>query len=360
MEKIFLMVDISEKVRQKALVPQVDTKKIGILILNLGTPEGTDYWSIRAYLKEFLSDRRVIEMPRLLWWFILNGIILTKRPFAKGKDYASIWNMEKNESPLKTVTRSQAEKLHNVLNSTFPDQIIVDWAMRYGKPAISEKLNILSEQGCERILLLPLYPQYSAATSATACDHAFKALQSMRWQPSIRIVPPYYDDPVYIDALADSIRKNLDNLDFEPEILLISFHGVPQSYILQGDPYDRHCLTTFYLLQEKLERSDAAMKMTYQSRFGKQVWLQPYTSDTIKDLAQKGIKRIAVAAPGFSADCLETLEELDKENRKYFLDNGGEKFAYLPALNDSDEGMKVITSLVLRELQGWLPSREFC
>ena len=348
------MTGIAEKVRKKALGSPIETKHIGVLLLNLGTPEGTDYWSIRAYLKEFLSDRRVIEMPRPLWWFILNGFILTKRPFTKGKDYETIWNREKNESPLKTITRSHADKLGLYLKDRYGDQIITDWAMRYGKPSIADRLQVLQNQGCDRILLVPLYPQYSAATTATACDHAFKALQKMRWQPSVRVAPPYYDQPVYIDALEQSIDRHKSVLGFEPEILLVSFHGVPQQYILKGDPYDQHCLTTFYLLQEKLGLDDQTMLLTYQSRFGNQPWLQPYTSSTLKSLAQKGIRKIAVIAPGFSADCLETLEELDKENRHYFLDNGGEHFAYLPALNDSDDGMTVIRSIVERELRGWL------
>ncbi len=236
--------DKAQSVLKNALCPPVNCGKVGVLLLNLGTPEGTDYQSMRAYLKEFLSDRRVIEKPRLLWWFILNFIILRKRPHTKGKDYDTIWNKEKNEGPLKTITRSQAEKLIARLTPRFGDKIVVDWAMRYGFPAIDARLKVLLEQGCDRILLVPLYPQYAAATSATACDHAFRALMTMRWQPTIRVAHPYYDQPTYIDALAKCMQQDLAKLDFEPEIVLVSFHGEPKDYILKGDPYDQHCMMT--------------------------------------------------------------------------------------------------------------------
>ncbi|NIX77983.1 ferrochelatase [Microvirga terricola] len=328
--------------------------RIGVLLLNLGTPEGTDYWSMRRYLKEFLSDRRVIETPRLLWWPILNLIILTTRPGRKGRDYASIWNNERDEGPLKTITRAQAEDLAAHLKGIAGDKVTVDWAMRYGKPEIRQRLQALLEQGCDRILLVPLYPQYSAATSATACDHAFRALMDMRWQPTIRVSPPYHDDSVYIDAVVSSMKRDLAKLPFEPEVILVSFHGVPKEYLLKGDPYHCHCVKTWRLMREAFGWPEDKFRMSFQSRFGPDEWLQPYTDETVKALAESGVKRMAIVAPGFSADCLETLEELDVENREIFLHHGGEQFAYLPCLNDSEDGMRVIRSIAERELQGWL------
>lgn len=334
--------------------PQVRAGRLGVLIMNLGTPEATSYWPMRAYLREFLSDQRVIETPRWLWWPILNLIILQTRPKKKGRDYDLIWNKARNEGPLKTITRSQAEQAQEHLRSIAGDRVVVDWAMRYGKPAVQPAIENLLAQGCDRILLVPMYPQYSAATSATACDKAFEALMELRWQPSVRVAPPYHDDPVYIDALAESMRKELGKLDFEPEMILSSFHGVPRKYLLQGDPYHCHCAKTSRLLRETLGWPAERWKLTFQSRFGPDEWLQPYTDETVKGLAQSGVKRMAIVAPGFSADCLETLEELDGENREIFEHNGGEQFAYLPCLNDSDEGMRVINHVVARELQGWL------
>lgn len=334
--------------------PPVKAGRLGVLLMNLGTPEATDYRSMRAYLKEFLSDRRVIETPRWLWWPLLNLVILQTRPSKKGRDYDTIWNKEKNEGPLKTITRSQAEQASEHFKDIAGDRVVVDWAMRYGKPAVKPAIENLLAQGCDRILLVPLYPQYSAATSATACDKAFEALMQMRWQPSVRVAPPYHDDPVYIDALARSMRKSLAALDFEPEMILASFHGVPRKYLLQGDPYHCHCAKTSRLLRETLGWPEDRWKLTFQSRFGPDEWLQPYTDETVKAMAEKGVKRLAIVAPGFSADCLETLEELDGENREIFEHNGGEQFAYLPCLNDSEEGMAVINHIVARELQGWL------
>jgi protoporphyrin/coproporphyrin ferrochelatase len=334
--------------------PPVKGGRIGVLLLNLGTPEATDYWSMRRYLKEFLSDRRVIETPRLLWWPLLNLIILSTRPKRKGRDYATIWNKERNEGPLKTVTRSQAEQLAVHLKDVAGDQVSADWAMRYGYPAMRERLQALLDQGCDRILLVPLYPQYAAATSATACDHAFRALMDMRWQPTVRVSPPYYDDDVYIDAIASSMTRHLAGLAFEPEVILVSFHGVPKEYLLKGDPYHCHCVKTWRLLRERMGWPQDRFRLSFQSRFGPDEWLQPYTDETVKALAERGVKRIAIVAPGFSADCLETLEELNVENRHIFLEHGGEEFAYLPCLNDSPDGMRVITRIVERELQGWV------
>ena len=332
--------------------PSAPHGRVGVLLLNLGTPDGTSYWPMRRYLKEFLSDRRVIEVPMWKWWPILNLIILTVRPSKKGKDYASIWNTEKDEGPLKTITRNQAKRLADRLQGN--SRIVVDWAMRYANPSTESRINALKEQGCDRILLVPLYPHYAAATSATACDQAFRALLKMRWQPAVRVAPSYHDDPAYIDALARSMKKSLARLDFEPEKIIATFHGMPEEYLRKGDPYHCHCQKTSRLLRHKLGIAPDRWLTTFQSRFGNDPWLQPYTDKTVEALARSGIKRLALVAPGFSADCLETLEELDVENRHYFEGNGGEKYAYLPALNDSEEGIDVIEAIVRRELMGWI------
>ncbi len=332
--------------------PPAPSGRVGVLIVNLGTPEGTDYWSIRRYLKEFLSDRRVIETPRPIWLPILEFILLT-RPRARGRDYESIWNRERNEGPLKTITRLQSEKLRLALGNLEPD-VVVDWAMRYGLPAIGERLNALKAGGCDRILVIPLYPQYCAASTATVGDKVFEALASMRWQPALRMAAPYFDDPIYIDALATSIRDGLANLDFEPEVVLASYHGIPQAYFDQGDPYYCHCAKTTRLLGEALKVDGERLKMTFQSRFGRAEWLKPYTADTISELASSGVKRVVVVTPGFAADCLETLEEIRVENASYFREAGGERFAAIPCLNDSVEGVAVIEAVARRELKGWV------
>jgi protoporphyrin/coproporphyrin ferrochelatase len=334
--------------------PSAPAGRIGVLLMNLGTPEATDYWSMRRYLKEFLSDRRVIETSRLVWWPLLNLVILTTRPGRKGRDYDTIWNREANEGPLKTITRAQADKLAEHLAGLAGGRVSVDWAMRYGKPEVGARIQALLDQGCDRILLVPLYPQYSAATSATACDQAFRALMEMRWQPTVRVSPPYHDDPVYIEAVVASMRRELAKLSFEPEVILVSFHGVPKEYLLKGDPYHCHCVKTWRLMREAFGWSPDRFRMSFQSRFGPDEWLKPYTDETVKGLAESGVKRMAIVAPGFSADCLETLEELNGENREIFLHHGGESFAYLPCLNDGEEGMQVIRHIVERELKGWL------
>jgi ferrochelatase len=335
--------------------PAARVGQVGVLIVNLGTPEATDYWSMRRYLKEFLSDRRVIETPRWLWWPILNLVILSRRPSVKGKDYDAIWNKELNEGPLKTITASQGRKLQQRLDrapTTRP--VMVDWAMRYGKPSISSRLHALQEAGCDRILLVPLYPQYCAATSATVCDKAFDALKGMRWQPTLRVAAPYFDDPAYIDALAASTRAALAKLDFEPEVILASFHGIPKDYLDRGDPYHCHCAKTTRLLRQALGLNDKKLRMSFQSRFGVQEWLRPYTDQTVKALAAEGVKRLAVITPGFAADCLETLEEIAVENAEYFHAAGGEKFAAVPCLNDSEEGLAALETVARRELSGWI------
>jgi protoporphyrin/coproporphyrin ferrochelatase len=345
---------LTETPRRPADHPPVKSGHIGVLLVNLGTPEATDYWSMRRYLKEFLSDRRVIETPRLLWWPALNLIILSRRPQRKGRDYEAIWNKERNESPLKTITRSSAEKLGQALAATEATQrCLVDWAMRYGKPAIGERLAALQTAGADRILLVPQYPQYCAATTATVCDEAFDALKRMRWQPTLRVAPPYHDDPTYIDALAQSLRRALAALNFIPEVILVSFHGIPRAYFDKGDPYYCHCAKTWRLLREAMGRDAEHMPMSFQSRFGPTEYLQPYTDATVKALAARGVRRLVVVTPGFAADCLETLEEIGVENARYFRDAGGERFAAIPCLNDSEEGMRVIEQRVRRELQGW-------
>jgi ferrochelatase len=332
--------------------PDAPHGRVGVLLLNLGTPDGTDYWSMRRYLKEFLSDRRVIEVPRWKWWPILNLIILTVRPGRKGKDYETIWNNERNEGPLKTITRSQAEKLAEAFAGD--PRIVVDWAMRYANPTTDSRIRALKDQGCDRILLVPLYPQYAAATTATACDQAFRTLMKMRWQPAVRVAPSYHDDPAYIEAVAASMRRDLAKLDFEPEVIIATFHGMPQAYLEHGDPYHCQCQKTSRLLRSAMGWPEDKWLTTFQSRFGNDPWLQPYTDETVTRLAKDGVKRLVLVAPGFSADCLETLEELDGENRHYFEENGGQKYAYLPALNDSEEGLRVIENVVRSELKGWI------
>jgi protoporphyrin/coproporphyrin ferrochelatase len=331
--------------------PATRSGRIGVLLLNLGTPDGTGYWPMRRYLKQFLSDRRVIEVPAWKWWPILHLIILILRPARKGKDYAKIWNQERNEGPLKTITRSLCEKLRAALADGC---VMVDWAMRYASPTTAERLAHLAAQGCDRILLVPLYPQYAAATTATACDEAFRVLMALRWQPAIRVSPPYYDDPVYIDAVAAAIGEHLAALHFKPDAIIASFHGMPQAYLEHGDPYHCQCQKTSRLLREKLGVAAAAWHTTFQSRFGWDPWLKPYTIEEVARLARAGIKNVAVVAPGFAADCLETLEELDMVNRATFLANGGVNFAYVPCLNDSPLGAKVIETMVRRELGGWM------
>ncbi len=332
--------------------PNIEIGKVGVLLVNLGTPDGTDKVSMRRYLKEFLSDRRVIETPRIIWWPVLNGIILNTRPKKSGALYASIWNNERNESPLRTFTREQGKKLALALVD-LPD-VVVDWAMRYGKPSIASRLDYLKEKGCERILIYPLYPQYSATTTATVNDKTFDALKEMRWQPALRTVPPYFDRPAYIDALANSIEHHLEGLDFEPERVICSYHGIPKSYFEKGDPYYCHCMKTSRLLEERLGWEEGRLMTTFQSLFGPEEWLKPYTDKTVEKLAEEGIKNIAVLNPGFVSDCLETLEEIAGEVADAFRAAGGEKFTHIPCLNASKDGMKVFETVVRNELKGWI------
>lgn len=332
--------------------PAVKIGKVGVMLVNLGTPDGTETAPMRRYLKEFLSDRRVIETPKLLWWPILNGVILNTRPKKSGKAYAQIWDKERNESPLRTFTRAQGEKLAVAMQDH--QNVIVDWAMRYGNPSMDSVLTRLREQGCERILCFPLYPQYAAATTASVNDKLFECLMKTRYMPALRTVPQYHDEPVYIEALARSIETHLATLSFEPEVVVASYHGIPLSYFKKGDPYHCHCMKTTRLLRERLGWPKEKLITTFQSRFGPQEWLQPYTDKTLEKMAKDGIKSVAVFNPGFVSDCLETLEEIAGEAGEIFHHAGGVNFSHIPCLNDSEEGMAVIEHMVRRELQGWV------
>ena len=333
--------------------PQAPCGKIGVLLVNLGTPDAADPASVRRYLKEFLTDPRVIEDQDLLWKLVLNGIVLRFRPRRRARDYEKIWNRERNESPIKTITRSQAEKLASTLDP-LGHGIAVDWAMRYGNPSIAARIAHLLARGCERLLVIPLYPQYCAATTATVCDEVFRALAPLRHQPALRVAPPYFNDAIYIEALASSTSAELARLPFKPDVILASFHGVPKAYIESGDPYEAHCAETMRLLRNALAMDESKLITTFQSRFGRGKWLEPATIETVRSLAKRGVKSIAVITPGFAADCLETLEEIAVENAHVFRRHGGENFAAIACLNDSAPGMLVIWQLAMRELKGWV------
>ncbi len=333
--------------------PRLPPARIGVLLLNLGTPDATDYWSMRRYLSEFLSDRRVIDYPAWLWQPLLQLVILSKRPFSKAKEYRAIWNTELDESPLKTVTRSQAAKLAERFAARHP-QVLVDWAMRYGNPSIPSVLRRMVEQGCRRVLLMALYPQYAAPTTATAYDKAFDTLKTLKWQPAVRTLGPYHDHPTYIRLLAESIRTHLSGLDFTPDLLLMSYHGVPKRFLLEGDPYHCHCQKTSRLVREALGWPPEKVMVVFQSRFGREEWLQPYLDETLAELPAKGFKKIAVISPAFVTDCLETLEEIATAGKETFLSAGGERFTYIPCLNDTDAHIDLLEELALGELAGWL------
>ena len=324
--------------------PSVQTGRIGVLLVNLGSPKTATSKDVRTYLKEFLSDRRVVEIPPLLWQPILRGIILTTRPRKSAHAYAQIWT--EDGSPLTVITRKQAESLKDKLG----DEVLVDWAMRYGEPAITSKIVAMKTAGCDRILVAPLYPQYSGATTATVMDAVARALSGMRWQPALRTLPPYHDDPAYIGALAQSIETNLAGLPFSPDVILASFHSMPERTLHLGDPYHCQCRKTARLLSEALGRP---LAVSFQSRLGRAKWLEPATDATLGSLPRSGSKKVAVVAPGFAADNLETLEEIAIRGRQTFLDAGGTDFAYLPCLNDSEPGISMLTSLLSRQLAGW-------
>ena len=333
--------------------PPIPPRKTGLLLINLGTPEATDYWSMRRYLKEFLSDRRVIDVNPALWWLILNGIILNFRPQKSGHAYEKIWNKELNESPLKTFTRAQADALRIELGAG--DELLVDWAMRYGKPALGDKLKELKQKGCERILLFPLYPQYSAATTATALDKAYQHLRNMRWQPAIRTVPPYYDQAAYIKAAASTLKSYMKKLSWKPDRILIAFHGLPREYLNKGDPYHCHCQKSARLIRKELGLSEEYAQIVFQSRFGKTEWLKPYAQDTVESLPAAGVKNLLIISPGFSSDCVETLEELAIGLKETFEENGGENFAVVPCLNASAPSIAMLAEIARNELKGWPP-----
>lgn len=328
--------------------PPVQSGRVGMLLVNLGTPDAPEVGPVRRYLAEFLSDRRVVEIPPIAWQPILRGIILNTRPKKSAHAYSQVWTEE--GSPLAVITRKQTE----AMQEAFGERVKVDWAMRYGTPSIPERLQALMDAGCERILLAPLYPQYSAATTATVVDKAADKLRTMRWQPALRTLPAYHDDPAYIEALEADLTRQLDALDFQPEVLLLSFHGMPERTLHLGDPYHCHCQKTSRLLQERLKRRDLRIRTTFQSRFGPAKWLEPATDTVIGEEVAKGTKRLAIAAPGFSADCLETLEELAIQGRDQFLEGGGDSFAALSCLNTSEAGLIMLETILRRELSGWI------
>jgi len=325
--------------------PAIPARKVGVLLLNLGTPDAAEPRAVRRYLKEFLSDRRVVEIPQIVWQPILRGAVLTTRPKKSAHAYSQVWT--EDGSPLAAITKAQALALRDA----FGEGVLVDWAMRYGRPAIGERLQGMKDAGCDRILLAPLYPQYCAATTATANDKAFAHLAGMRWQPAIRTLPPYHDDPAYIDALKTSVEASLAALPFEPDAIVTSFHGMPQRTLEMGDPYHCHCAKTSRLLSEAMGRE---LVLAFQSRFGRAKWLEPATDVVLAGLPGRGVKKVAVIAPGFSADCVETLEELAIRGRETFEEAGGTDFAYLPCLNADLPGIEMLRSILARELAGWV------
>lgn len=334
--------------------PTVPRAKIGVLLANLGTPDNYDYWSMRRYLNEFLSDRRVIDYSPWKWQPLLQTIILTKRPFTSGAAYKSIWNHDKGESPLMTITKDQTAKVTEVMKDRYGDTVMVDFCMRYGNPSTRSKVRAMIEAGCRKILFFPLYPHYAGATSATANDAFFAALKHEKWQPSVRTVDPYFDRPDYIDALAQSVERAYAAADRKPDILVCSYHGVPQRYLTEGDPYHCQCQKTTRLLKERLGWADSDIITTFQSRFGPEEWLQPYTVEEVARLAERGKKHIAVCAPAFSADCIETLEEINEEIKESFEEAGGEGFTYIPCLNDDDAHINALAGVIDDNLKGWI------
>ncbi|MEC9346527.1 MAG: ferrochelatase [Pseudomonadota bacterium] len=329
----------------------VATGRIGVLLVNLGTPDAPDVRSVRRYLAEFLSDRRVIEVPRLIWWLVLNLFILRFRPKRTAHAYAKVWMADSNESPLRHHTRRQAELL--AARFAGDDRVIVDWAMRYGNPSMASVIARLKEQGIERLLVVPLYPQYSATTTATVVDRLGEVLAGMRWQPAIRVAPPWHDDPGYVEALARSVEA--DRLaNGEVDTVIASFHGLPKEYFEKGDPYYCHCAKTARLLRERLGTGEEGLRLTFQSRFGPREWLQPYTDHTLAALPGQGIRRVAVIMPGFAADCVETLEEIAIAGRETFMAAGGETFRTIPCLNDSGDHIDLLEAISRRELGGWI------
>ncbi|HHC29387.1 MAG TPA: ferrochelatase [Rhodobacterales bacterium] len=334
--------------------PKIPDEKIGVLIANLGTPDNYDYWSMRRYLSEFLSDQRVIDYPKWKWQPILQGIILSIRPFRSGANYKSIWNHDRGESPLMTITKAQTDKLRDTLKARFGDRVMIDFAMRYGNPSTKSKVAEMVKSGCTRVLFFPLYPQYSGPTTATANDQFFRALMDEIWQPAARTVPAYFDRASYIDALAQSVERVYPSEAEAPDVLVCSYHGVPQRYLTQGDPYHCQCQKTTRLLRERLGWAKDRVITTFQSKFGPEDWLQPYTVEEVARLAEAGKTSIAVMAPAFSADCIETLEEINEEIQESFIEAGGKSFTYLPCLNDDEAHISVMAEIVEENLKGWI------
>ena len=325
--------------------PEVFYGKTGVLLVNLGTPDSTSWLDVRKYLKEFLSDRRVIEVNPIIWQIILNLFILTLRPSKSAHAYKKIWLKEQNESPLLYYTRNQFNKLREKIGSS---SVEVDFAMRYGNPSIKSKLNFLKEKGCENIIVLPLYPQYAAATTATVCDEIYRSLMKMRWQPSLQIIPHYESEPLYIEALIKSVKNKISEINWKPDLIITSYHGIPKSYFDNGDPYQCYCQKTTRLMKEKF--SDIDMKITFQSRFGPREWLKPYTDKTLEELPKQGFKNILVICPGFASDCVETLEEINIQGKESFIKSGGENFDLIPCLNDNSDHIKLFENLVKKYL----------
>ena len=325
--------------------PEVKFGKTGVLLINLGTPDSTSWWDIRKYLREFLSDRRVIEVNPFIWQIILNLFLFTLRPSNTAHAYKKIWRKESNESPLLFFTRNQASKLNDKIGN---DKVIVDFAMRYGNPSIKSRLDKLKEKGCENIVVLPLYPQYAGATTATVCDEVYRSLMKMRWQPSLQIIPHYESETTYVDALVNSIEKKIKEINWKPDLIISSYHGIPKSYFDKGDPYQCYCQKTTRLIKEQFTKID--VQTTFQSRFGPQEWLTPYTDKTLETLPGKGVQNLLVICPGFASDCVETLEEIDIQGRESFLNNGGKNFDLIPCLNDNSDHIRLFEKLVSKYL----------
>ena len=325
--------------------PKINYGKTGILIINLGTPDSTNWLDIRKYLKEFLSDRRVIEVNPIIWQIILNLFILTFRPSKTAKAYKEIWMRDKDMSPLRYYTESQAQKLSKQIGN---EDLIVDFAMRYGNPSIKSKINELQKKGCESLIVLPLYPQYAAATTATVCDEVYRTLMKMRWQPNLKIIPHYESEPLYIEAIKNSIEKKISEINWKPDLIIASYHGIPKKYFDKGDPYHCYCHKTTRLISEKY--LDIEIKTTFQSRFGPQEWLQPYTDKTFETLPKEGKKNILVICPGFSSDCVETLEEISIQGKESFIKSGGENFEMVPCLNDSEDHISLLKNLIMKNI----------
>jgi ferrochelatase len=333
--------------------PPVPAARIGVLVANLGTPDGYDYWPMRRYLSEFLSDRRVIDYAPWKWQPLLQLVILSKRPFTSGANYKSIWNHDQNESPLMTITKAQVEKLRDAMTGLHGGDVMVEFCMRYGNPSTESVVRRMVAAGCERILFMPLYPHYAGATSATANDQFFRALMKEKRQPAVRTVREYFDHPLYIDALAQSVERVYAGLEDKPDVLVASYHGMPKRYLMEGDPYHCQCQKTSRLLRERLGWAKGSIDTTFQSVFGPEEWLKPYTVEHVVELAKAGKKRIAVISPAFSADCIETLEEINGEIREAFEHAGGESFTYVPCLNDDDAHIRALVNVIEANLTGW-------